>query len=195
MQGMSFRPSDRIRMLAPEGRRLSGKSRVIPVLCSQSFQSQRLVFPLCEFEGFFPPEKNAGVSFAWTQRAAVITCRFVEPICARHIWIPVHSARPGGTRVTVNVSDGPQVKFQRVFANRRLKIPLGTKLRTNLVRISITCDTFVPDEKLRNRDLRELGIALRRVVIGRNYLACFRGLQGEIHSVEPWSLDPTTEAA
>lgn len=195
MQGMSFRPSDRIRMLAPMDRRLSGTSRVIPVLCSQSFQSQRLVVPLCEFDGFFPQEKNDGVSFAWTQRSAVITCHFIEPVCVRHIWIPVHSARPGGTRVVVNVSDGPQVNFPRVFSNRRLRIPLGKKLRTNVVRISLCCDTFVPDETLHNGDVRELGIALRRVVLGRNYLACFRGLQGEAYSAEPWSYDATTQAA
>jgi len=177
MLEMSFRPSDRIRTRFTRNRRLISDSRVVPVLCVQGLSRRQIRFPFCEFEGFYPREVNGNGTFAWTRQTANIACHFSEATCLRHVWISVQSIRPGGSRVVVRVADGPSVEFRRVQGRRRLAISLGGKIRTSTLHISLECETFVPDQVLANGDQRELGIAVRRIVLGRNLLACVRGLQ------------------
>lgn len=165
---MDFLPSHRLRSLMTARSHHAGeKCEVIPVFLVLKRLRRERVPMECHFSGFHGPEQIGDRRFLWTTARGVLDCRFPAPHRVQYAWLELDATAPEGSTISVRWNEELVVRQQPVRGRVAISFKLPESAVVEQAKIVIESTTFVPQIKGMGDDARELGVAIRGLILAK----------------------------
>jgi hypothetical protein len=125
-------------------------------------------YPRCSFCGFHDPEMGPKGQHIWTRDQANVECQLPVSTKLQYVWLEVGMTAPHGTTLDLYVNERLVVQQKTIRGRATVCARLPEPCVVNHLTLRLATTTFVPSAVIAGSDdSRQLGVALRAIVLGK----------------------------